>query len=97
MPEGEELPDDVLNHLLAQTYHISPLEVESWPYLKRRRYLVLTQEMEAGIKDRQAIENFKRGNLNPTNSPQEEGGSLSASELKALQEEAESKYGRWQS
>jgi hypothetical protein len=52
--------------------------------------LTIIKEQEAGLKDRQAIDRFKQGQTS------DDDGEGSSPDIKALQKEAEAKYGRWQ-
>lgn len=54
------MPDELLNYVLAQLFHISPLAVEKWTYYEKRRYLCISGEAKEGMEYRRKIENFKR-------------------------------------
>jgi len=50
LPANETAPDIAITHALAETYHISPLEVEQWSMFDRNRYITLLGLQNEGRK-----------------------------------------------
>lgn len=59
MPDGESMPVEVVYHELAETYHISPIEVENWPIYKINCYSQVINSKRAGEKYRAELEKLK--------------------------------------
>lgn len=59
MPEGETLPVEVTYSEIAETYHISPLDVAGWPAFEIHRYTAILNAKRAGENYRMELEKAK--------------------------------------